>query len=91
MREIKFRAWDEQKVLAYGVGVSEPGRFLHRRRDYADGRMVVCPARCAQWKFRKEWRTLEGTAIHRPRRQNGKEIYEGDVVEFEEPRMESDV
>jgi uncharacterized phage protein (TIGR01671 family) len=65
MREIKFRAWDEEKKSMYYIDLYEYMSFDEEAQD----NMITCNAR--------KNGLMQYTGL---KDKNGKEIYEGDIV-----------
>jgi uncharacterized phage protein (TIGR01671 family) len=67
MREIKFRAWDGEQMRTSFVVHNTNGYAM---LENADDRL----------EFRQEWKVMQYTGL---KDKNGKEIYEGDVLQKE--------
>lgn len=69
MREIKFRAWDGEK-MCYDYLVARP--------QFANVLAVMCDEDFAKSQYGlKEWKLMQFTGLQD---KNGKEIYEGDII-----------
>ena len=101
MREIKFRAWD---TIGKEMYFNYPNRWGNMKVKEADGLMTMDLEQvvvglngtlyildeCGRYTYLREGEAvlMQFTGL---KDKNGKEIYEGDIVEYEEPSFESEV